>query len=178
MGILMLRHTQPAVAPGTCYGQLNLDVADTFEVEAKRALQNLPPILQIITSPLQRCRKLAEFVGAALTLPVVIDARLQEMDFGTWEGRAWNDIPRAELDAWAQDFLHARPHGGESVADLKARADQAVADLDPSQGDILLVTHAGIVRALFAKGPDAHHFQTDIDYGGLLRFPHNKEAPG
>ena len=100
------------------------------------------------------------------------------MDFGTWEGRAWNDIPRAELDAWAQDFLHARPHGGESVADLKARADQAVADLDPSQGDILLVTHAGIVRALFAKGPDAHHFQTDIDYGGLLRFPHNKEAPG
>lgn len=173
----MLRHTQPAVAPGTCYGQLDLDVAETFEAEAHQVLQNLPSVSEIISSPSQRCRKLADFIGAAMSLPVATDIRLQEMDFGTWEGRAWNDIPRPELDAWAEDFLHARPHGGESVAILKARADEVLSELATRQTDTLVVTHAGIVRAVFADGPDAHHFQTQIEYGGLLRFPQHKDAP-
>ena len=36
-----------------------------------------------------------------------------EMDFE--RGVAWDDIPRPEIDEWGENFLHARPHGGENV---------------------------------------------------------------
>ena len=49
------------------------------------------------------------------------------MDFGRWEGLPWSAVPRAELDAWAADLMHARPHGGESVAMLLARTRRALA---------------------------------------------------
>lgn len=43
------------------------------------------------------------------------------MGFGAWEMRAWNAIPRAEVDAWAADLLHYRPDGGENVLDMACR---------------------------------------------------------
>ena len=58
----------------------------------------------------------------------MFDERLREFDFGTWEGVRWDAIPRAELDAWAADFFHARPHGGESVHMLRERVETAIAD--------------------------------------------------
>ncbi|HBF90413.1 MAG TPA: phosphoglycerate mutase, partial [Hyphomonas atlantica] len=51
-------------------------------------------------------------------------------DFGRWEMQPWGDLPRHELDAWANDFLDARPHGGESVAELTARTRAAISDLN------------------------------------------------
>ena len=171
MAILMLRHTTPKVAPSTCYGRLDLDVAESFETEAESALARLPEVTRILTSPLQRCHKLATYVGAAIGCSVEIDPRLQEMDFGTWEGVLWNDIPREELDAWAADFYQARPHGGENVAALKARAEAVLRDLHPDDGNTLLVSHAGVVRAIFAEGEAAHHFQTEIKFGGVLPLP-------
>ena len=81
----------------------------------------LPRADRLVSSPLERCRRLAERIGAARGLVPVVDERLREFDFGTWEGVPWESIPRAELDAWAADFLHARPHGGESVQMLHER---------------------------------------------------------
>ena len=71
-----------------------------------------------------------------------IDAQLVEMNFGAWEGGQWSAIPRAEIDAWAQDFEHYAAGGGESVRMLVER----VAAWNPS-GIALVVTHAGWMRA-------------------------------
>ena len=74
------------------------------------------------------------------------------MDFGTWEGRPWAEIPEAEVEAWAADFIDARPHGGESVAMLLARVRRAMARCRPEEPS-LVVTHGGPIRAaLFAAG--------------------------
>lgn len=178
MSILMLRHTQPLVAPGTCYGQTDLDVADSFEQDADAVLETLPEVDAIVSSPLTRCRKLADRVAAHFERSVRLEHRLMEMNFGRWEGLAWNDVPRSELDAWADDFNRARPHGGESVADLKARVDAALADIRERETSTLIVTHAGVIRAALAQGADAHHFQTPIDFGEMIRLPETqKERP-
>ncbi len=77
-----------------------------------------------------------------------------EMDFGDWEGRAWADIAKTELDAWTADFArHKAGHTGESVAQFMARVAEAFDELSPAS-DTLWVTHAGVIRAagLIASG--------------------------
>ncbi|MEM1390404.1 MAG: alpha-ribazole phosphatase [Pseudomonadota bacterium] len=166
MALILLRHTTPDIAEGICYGQTDLDVVDTFESEAKVALAALPPFQQIISSPLLRCRKLADFVAGRSGLSVQTDERLMEMNFGRWEGQSWSDIPRAEIDAWAGDFIHARPHGGESVAILRRRVHRALSDIVRTEKQSLVVTHSGVMRAALSKGDGFADFDAKIDFGG------------
>lgn len=169
MAVTLLRHTRPDVADGVCYGQLDLEVADSFAADAAAALRALPRSPDtILSSPLKRCHALAKFIAQKTQAPMTCDARLMEMDFGRWEGMAWEGIARDELDAWAADFAHACPHGGESVAMLKARVDACVADWIDRQAHILMVTHAGVIRAAVSPGLDQEGFETRIAFGGHM----------
>ena len=177
MGVTFLRHTTPRVAPGTCYGRTDLPLADSFEDEAAAVARAMPDAARIVSSPLQRCRRLAQHLADLAGLPLTIDPRLIEMDFGNWEGRLWSDIPRAEIEAWTGDFLHARPHGGESVAMLRARALDAATALYSEPGPTLAVTHAGVIKAVFAEGDEAAHFQTEIEFGGFAVMARRERGP-
>lgn len=168
MALILLRHTTPDVAPGTCYGQTDLDVAASFKTEAASSLAALPAFQQIVSSPLKRCRKLAEFASEKAGVPVTFDPRLIEMDFGSWEGRLWSEIERNEIEAWASDFYHARPHGGESVAILHARIRAALKELKDQDKSTLIVSHAGVIRAALARGETAEDFNTEIAFGGFV----------
>lgn len=157
----LIRHPKPMVAPGICYGRLDLAV-ENAAVVATRLRAELPVGLPVWSSPLRRCRDLAE-----LLLPrPVIDERLVEMNFGDWEGRAWEAIPRHELDAWAADVGGYAPPGGESPYELQQRALDFVAGL--AVPEAIAVTHAGVIRVLLAhwRGlPPAEWPQLVIDYG-------------
>ncbi|MDX1291582.1 MAG: alpha-ribazole phosphatase [Hyphomonas sp.] len=177
MALTLLRHTQPDVAPGTCYGRTDLALARSFPEEAESVLLGLPAIDRIVSSPLGRCARLAEFVAARTGLDVVRDERLVEMDFGAWEMRLWRDLPRHELDAWATDFLHARPHGGESVAMLTERTQAAITQLGALDGHTLVVTHAGVIKAVFAAAGGHHHYRSAVAYGGLITLLDQTERP-
>ena len=172
----MVRHTTPMVADGVCYGRTDLDVARTFEPEAEAVLAQLPDTARIVSSPLKRCIRLADHLSRHRQIPVEIDVRLVEMNFGAWEGLAWTDVPRPELEAWASDFFNACPHGGESVAELKARVDEAVDEIRSTDRPTVIVTHAGVIRAALAKGEQAHHFQTEINFGGMIHLPQTNEV--
>ena len=91
-----MRHTRPAVPKGVCYGITDLDLAPTFDDEAAAIVAALPPADRLVSSPLRRCRRLAERIGVARGLAPAFDDRLRELDFGAWEGVPWNAIPRAE----------------------------------------------------------------------------------
>ena len=147
MALTLLRHTTPEVAKGVCYGMTELTLAGTFAQEAAAIVRDLPRPVRIVTSPLSRCRLLAEHLGALFDMPVQVDPRWREMDFGGWEGQAWDAIPRAALDAWAGDFISYAGHGGESVAQLESRVRDALSD---TQEGALVVTHAGCIKAACA----------------------------
>lgn len=171
MPLILARHTAPQGTDGLCYGRLDVALAETFEAEAKALLATLPSIDLLITSPASRCQRLADWIGARRSLAPVTDARFQEMGFGAWEGRLWDDIPRNELDLWAENFSEARPHGGESVAMLAARVADGLAALARAPGTILVITHAGVIRAALAAGGDAEAWQAQIPYASALTLP-------
>lgn len=166
-----MRHTRPVLSKAYCYGSLDIALADSFDADAAAAMTKLPTIDRIVSSPLSRARRLADRIGAERQLAVTVDARVREMDFAAWEGRLWANIPRQELDAWAADFLDARPHGGERVRDFRDRCLAAMHELATQPGDTLVVCHAGVVRAVFANGAESKDFATAIDYGQTLRWP-------
>lgn len=150
MKLYLVRHGKPDIAAGLCYGRSDVEVP---EQELQRVAADLGPRLPagvpIWCSPALRCVSLAERLQARSGVPLRIDARLRELDFGTWEMRAWNDIARDEIDAWAADPLHYRPGGGESVLDVAARAASLLEDLrDAGMQAAVLVCHAGTIRLL------------------------------
>ena len=171
--LILVRHTRPLVPDGVCYGATDLDLAPTFEEEAAHVIAAFPPAERLVTSPLRRCRRLAERIGAARSLAPVIDERLREMDFGRWEGVPWRAIPRAELEAWNADLLHARPHGGESVHTLYERAWSAIADYRRTGLPHVVVTHAGVIKALCSKDgpPDPDAWKSRVAFGGRVALP-------
>lgn len=168
MALILIRHTRPEGAEGLCYGRTDLALAEGFEAEAARLAAELPAAVRLVTSPLSRCARLAAWLGAARGLAVETDPRLAEMDFGAWEGRAWAAIPRGELDAWAADLTGARPHGGETVAELAARARAALAEAAAGPVPALVVTHAGIIKAALADRRGPQGWQAQVAFGGWL----------
>lgn len=143
MRLHLIRHPKPLIDTGICYGRLNCPAEDAVSA-ATMLLAELPAGLPVWSSPLRRCSELAEL----LHRQPVFDERLVEMDFGAWEGQRWDDIPRAELDAWAADVAGYAPPGGESPRDLQRRALDFVASLDVPEA--VIVTHAGVIRTLLA----------------------------
>ena len=171
MPVILVRHTRPAVPEGVCYGVTDLDLASTFDDEAAAVLAALPPAERLVSSPLHRCRRLAERIGTARGIAPVFDERLREFDFGTWECVPWDDIPRSELDAWAADFLHARPHGGESVRMLHERVGAAIADYRRSGASHVVVTHAGVIKAALARAGHPDGWKAVVGFGASIRLP-------
>lgn len=151
----LIRHPKPEIEPGICYGRLDIP-AKIAAADLTRLRAGLPPGLPVWSSPLQRCRMLA----AELHVQPLIDERLAEMHFGAWEGCAWNDIPRQEIDAWAADIAGYAPPGGESPLQMQARVLACVAEM--SVPEAIVVTHAGVVRALLGDWQGI-----SVDYGSL-----------
>ncbi len=114
------------------------------------------PFDAIVTSPFERARGLAEAIArrSGKKAPRV-DARLSELSFGEWEGRAFAEIETsdsARFSEWMARYTELAAPGGETVSDLDARVRSFVAELaqarDSSEDGLLVVAHAGIVRAL------------------------------
>ncbi len=170
--LYLIRHTTPDIAPGICYGQLDIGVSAGFGEEAVNVLNWLPSLDLIITSPLLRTRKLAEFLAQAHRCEARCEARLMEKHFGAWEGRAWDNIERGEIDAWAANIIGHTPSGGESAQQLMQRVEDFLLDLAQlPQQSIALIAHAGPIRAIlaqFADVPLTNTLNWQIDYGAVV----------
>ncbi|CAB1367751.1 alpha-ribazole phosphatase [Denitratisoma oestradiolicum] len=170
MRVFLIRHPRPAVAAGICYGQTDLALAEGVAACAARLKGQLPPDATIYTSPLRRCLELAK----ALCPTPRADPRLGEMHFGDWEMRSWDNIGRQALDDWAADPLDHVPPGGESVAMLRQRVVDFMAERQAEgHQTLVLVTHAGVMKVLsgLALGlAEADWLRLQFDYGELVQI--------
>ena len=144
------RHAPVLLTPGTCYGRLDTPVDPaTSAASAQRLAKMLPMGIQARHSPLQRCTLLAHQLQALRPdMAFAPDARLVEMDFGSWEGQAWNAIARADLDAWTARFVDHPPGGGENLAQMLDRVHAALQQARRQPGDTLWISHAGVARCV------------------------------
>jgi len=168
----LVRHARPLAAPGLCYGRLDVPADTQASRAAAQALARaLPPgVAAVRHSPLQRCELLAlELRALRADLASNPDPRILEMDFGGWEGRAWNALPQADIAAWAADLGSRAPGGGEPLAAMLARVAQALCDAAasarPQGGDVVWITHAGVARCVqwlqahgAARAPQSHEW--------------------
>jgi len=178
MDIYLIRHTKTDTLNGLCYGQSDVELAKSFLEEVHQLQQKLPELKansMIFSSPLTRCVKLAE----KLSENVTTDARLLELDFGDWENRPFDDIDAAVLQQWTDNFVHVAPPNGESFIDLCQRVgafwQDVVQGMHPAAEQILIITHAGVIRALLAhilKLPPANAFQFRVDVGSVHKLQH------
>jgi alpha-ribazole phosphatase len=148
----LVRHPSVAGGAGRCYGRLDLPLAHPASVAPIVAA--LAPMrgAAIHTSSLTRCRLVAEALAAAWGQPAPIpDARLLELHFGAWEGLAWDEVPRADLDLWAADLGGFAPPGGETGNALVARVTAFWRGLI---GPAVIITHGGPLKVLMALAED------------------------
>ncbi len=168
--LYLIRHTTPDIAHGICYGQLDVNLGSSFEAEAAAICDFLPKLDLVIASPSLRTERLASRL--AIRCEMKTDARLLEKHFGTWEGVAWSDIPRSEIDAWALDIMNHAPSGGESANQVMLRADALIREITRMpEKNIALISHAGTMRAmlaLLADIPLVHALDWEISYGAVI----------
>ncbi len=147
----LIRHPLPEITSGVCYGQSDIGLDEPHFQQVSCALRRvLPADIAMYSSPLQRCLRLAR----ALQPCPLPDARLMEMSFGRWEMRSWDDIDRAEIDAWAADVAGYVPGGGESVIDMASRVISFLADpMFIAHSELAVVAHAGSIRLILAYRP-------------------------
>jgi alpha-ribazole phosphatase len=142
------------VETGLCYGTLDVAAGeDETAAAAQRLAQALPPSIDVLVSPRRRCAQLAQALAAVRAdLSVRTEPRLAEMDFGGWEGRLWNDLPRAQFDAWAADFAHYRAGlTGESTAQFVGRVGRLLDESRTAGRDQAWITHGGVFKAMLVR---------------------------
>lgn len=100
-----------------------------------------------VCSPLRRTRETA----AALGLPVEIDERWVEIDYGTLDGTPLAEVPAARWAEWRAD-PELPFGGGESLAAVGRRVRAAAEDLaeEARTSDIVVVTHVSPIKAVTA----------------------------
>ena len=156
MKLWLVRHARPEVAAGTCYGALDIAAdAEATKACAAELHATLPPHARIVASPLQRCAVLATALASLRPgASIKTDARLQEMNFGAWEGQPWHAISRTDMQAWTSNFENYAAGGtGESVGVFMARVAAAFDELRQAQEpreprETVWITHAGVIRAM------------------------------
>lgn len=179
MEIYLVRHTQVGVEKGTCYGQTDVPLADSFAEEFEVVRRKLPELgsYVIYSSPLGRCRILAEKLNSN---PVKLDPRLMELDFGIWEMQCWDDIGAGDVRAWTADFVNQCCPGGESYRDQFQRTVAFWEDWSRSPRNGVVVTHAGVIRALLAhllSIPLEKSLWIGVDYGSVTKIHLLEEVP-
>lgn len=149
MKLWLVRHAQPLIAPGVCYGATDVAADPQATLQAAQALALiLPKDATVTSSPLQRCEQLAHCLqGLRPDLAYKTDARLAEMNFGCWEGQRWDAIPQADYERWTADFGEHCFGGIESSNQVLKRVASAWTEMQCEARDAVWITHAGVIRA-------------------------------
>lgn len=170
MEIYIVRHTAVAVQ-GICYGQTDVPLKDTFELEAeivKNKLNNLS-YDAVFSSPISRCAKLAKYCGYEKDMQLY--DRLKELHFGDWEMQRWDDL---DMKEWENDWVNNPTPNGESFQQMYNRVTSFFDELKSKDyRSVLVFTHGGVIncaRVYFGQTTLNSAFEKLADYGEILHF--------
>jgi probable phosphoglycerate mutase len=157
--LTLVRHGQTERSARKAYsGQLDIPLTDTGRAQARRCAAQLKSagVDAIYTSPLVRARDTAQAIAAATGAPLIVDARLIEVDYGPFEGldRAGARATYGQaFEDWRADPFGSPVPGMEPLAAALERARAATADALEACAHPVLVGHQGILRiVLIALG--------------------------
>ncbi|WP_175405883.1 histidine phosphatase family protein [Shewanella sp. MEBiC00475] len=165
--IVFLRHGE-CEGGDIARGQIDVPLTAQGHEQMRQAFARVThPISHIFSSPLVRCKTFAASLSQQLTVPLKLVPALQEINFGVWDGQAFDKIYHkspSQFDAYWRDPWNVEntPDQGESVVDFAERVQQGlmmvvdtlqqvlnkVDDTDESIPQALVVTHGGVIRCI------------------------------
>jgi broad specificity phosphatase PhoE len=151
--LVLVRHGQTQVnAEGRLQGRLDVPLSELGRRQAASLASVVRSAARVVSSPLLRARETAEVFG----LPVEIDERWVEMDYGDYDGRPLADVPADLWERWRADARY-QPPGGESLAVVSERVRAACVELlaEASERDVVVVSHVSPIKAAVAWALDA-----------------------
>ncbi len=173
--ICFIRHPKTVVGYSICYGASDIDVADdVLEETAQKVITKLDGFVPngCYSSPLVRCRKLAEKVFPNQNIQ--FDDAIREVNFGNWEGLTWDKIPTELQKEWGNDIENFKKHGGENFMELRERVVPFWEELlQNNEEKIAVVAHAGVIVALLShllQAAPSKVFMLDITFGSVVRI--------
>jgi probable phosphoglycerate mutase len=178
--IYLARHGETAwTVSGQHTGLSDIPLTERGERNARRLGERLRgrAFARVFTSPLQRARRTCELAGFGDV--ALVEPDLVEWNYGAYEGKTTAAI-RKERPDW--DLFRDGCPGGESVAEIGARADRVVARLRAVGRDVLVFSSGHFLRVLAARwcGLDAatgRHFTLSTATLSILGYEHNLSEP-
>jgi probable phosphoglycerate mutase len=154
--IVFARHGQTAPnRDGLVLGRADPDLTEEGERQALllgEALRS-EAVAAIVTSPLVRARRTAEAISAACGVPVTVDERLVEIDWGTWEGRSAGSLSAADVrgdDSTESRKAEPVAPEGESLDSLSQRVEAFCTDRLADDGLVVAVSHVSPIKGAAA----------------------------
>lgn len=145
--IVLARHGRTALnAEGRLRGLADPPLDPIGEAEATRLGEHLAPFdpREVRCSPLQRAITTARIVAAHVGVTPIVDARLNDRDYGPWTGHL-----KTEVDArWGSADLAP---GVEPIAAVLERAWPVIEDSAAHPGVTVLITHDAVIRPLLTR---------------------------
>lgn len=171
----LLRHGETELGGGL-RGSLDDALTVIGWAQMQAAVAEAGPWERIVSSPLQRCARFAERLAAQLDVPLHLNADVQELHFGDWEGHSAADLTETDAEGlglfWADPYAFTPPNG-EPVMAFSARVQAAIGRLHQAyDGErVLLVCHGGVMRLLLAQArglPREQLLQVSVGHGALM----------
>lgn len=163
-GIWLLRHgALPPNPERRLTGARDIPLSAAGRAQVRALAQDFLPALEpepaaVLCSDLGRCRETAALLldGRQRGWPLHVEPDLREIGLGLWEGLTWaevRDLWPGAFEARGLDMMNYVPPGGESFRMVQRRALHALARWRQRYpgGTLLLITHAGVMRALLAR---------------------------
>ena len=140
---------------GRFCGRTDVPLSEAGQRQARLLAERVKPLVveALYSSPLRRARQTAALIGEAIGREPVVDARLTELNYGTWEGFTLADIERAGpavYHGWYRDPGSLAPPQGESGVQLIERVMpflKEAAQKHP-RGNVMVVCHKTVCRLL------------------------------
>jgi len=180
--IHLLRHGEP-VGGQRYRGKLDDELSEKGWRQMWTAVGEGAGWQQIVTSPLRRCSAFAVALAERHGLPVAVESRFAEVGFGSWEGRTRHELESqlpGQVARFLRDPVGCRPPGAESLDGFIARVHAGLDHLlrDYAGQRVLLVAHAGVIRAVLTRVldlPPAAMYRIHVANAGLTRVRTDRE---
>jgi alpha-ribazole phosphatase/probable phosphoglycerate mutase len=180
----LLRHGEP-VGGRRYRGHIDDPLSERGWQQMWSAVENPGSWEQIISSPLIRCSAFARALAEKLDLPYHEDKRLMEVRFGDWEGLTGDQLRLRDpqiLARFYHDPVRQRPKDAERLEDFQRRVSAVFEDIQRTYEGrrVLVVTHAGVIRAVIAhvvQAPVSALYRISVPTASLARVHSNAERP-